>query len=146
MKLLLLALVPACFALNPVTGRALVEDFGPATLSLVRWSLSGLVIAAIALMRPGRERWRAPPSHLLRLTVLGALAMGFGDLMSRTADEIVTVFFDHVEKEVLRRHADWEINGVMKNRDRGVVTAIGSLIPAKNDPPLPFLLMISAEA
>ncbi len=34
----------------------------------------------------------------------------------------------------------------MKNRDRGVVTAIGSLIPAKNDPPLPFLLMISAEA
>ena len=77
MKLLLLALVPACFALNPVTGRALVEDFGPATLSLVRWSLSGLVIAVIALMRPGRERWRAPPSHLLRLTVLGALAMGF---------------------------------------------------------------------
>ena len=77
MKLLLLALVPACFALNPVTGRALVEDFGPATLSLLRWSLSGLVIAAIALMRPGRERWRAPPSHLLRLALLGALAMGF---------------------------------------------------------------------
>jgi hypothetical protein len=67
------------------------------------------------------------------------------DLMSRTADEIVTVFFDHVEKEVLRRHADWEINGVLKNRERGVVTAIGSLIPAKNDPPLPFLLMISAD-
>lgn len=77
MNLLLLALVPACFALNPVTGRALVEDFGPATLSLVRWSLSGLVIAAIALMRPGLERWRAPASHLLRLALLGALAMGF---------------------------------------------------------------------
>jgi drug/metabolite transporter (DMT)-like permease len=77
MKLLLLALVPACFALNPVTGRALVEDFGPATLSLLRWSLSGLVIAAIALMRPGHERWHAPPSHLLRLALLGALAMGF---------------------------------------------------------------------
>ncbi len=67
------------------------------------------------------------------------------DLMSRTADEIVATFFDHVEKEVLRRHADWEVNGVMKNRERGVVTAIGSLIPHKNDPPLPFLLMISAE-
>ena len=77
MKLLLLALVPACFALNPVTGRALVEDFGPATLSLLRWSLSGLVIASIALMRPDRERWRAPSSHLLRLGALGALAMGF---------------------------------------------------------------------
>jgi hypothetical protein len=68
------------------------------------------------------------------------------DLMSRTADEIVAIFFNHVEKEVLPRHADWEINGVMKNRERGVVTAIGSLIPDKNDPPLPFLLMISAEA
>jgi hypothetical protein len=67
------------------------------------------------------------------------------DLMKRTADEIVAVFFEHVEKEVLRRHADWEINGVMKSRERGVVTAIGSLIPDKNDAPLPFLLMISAE-
>lgn len=68
------------------------------------------------------------------------------DLMSRTADEIVAIFFDHVEQQVLGRHADWEINGVMKNRERGVVTAIGSLIPARHDPPLPFLLMISAEA
>jgi drug/metabolite transporter (DMT)-like permease len=77
MNLILLALVPACFALNPVTGRALVEDFGPATLSLVRWSLSGLVIAAIVLMRPGIERWWAPASHLLRVGMLGAMAMGF---------------------------------------------------------------------
>jgi hypothetical protein len=67
-------------------------------------------------------------------------------LMQKTADEIVGVFFDHVEREVLKRHADWEINAVMKNRDRGVVTAIGSLIPDKNDPPLPFLLLISNGA
>ena len=53
MNLLLLALVPACFALNPVTGRALIDDFGPAGLAVVRWSLSGLVIAALAL-----ARWR----------------------------------------------------------------------------------------
>jgi len=77
MKLLLLALVPACFALNPVTGRALADAFGPATLTLVRWSLSGLVIGTLALMRPGHERWQAPFSHLLQLAVLAALGMGF---------------------------------------------------------------------
>jgi hypothetical protein len=65
------------------------------------------------------------------------------DLMNQTGDEIVTVFFNQVESELLRGHADWELNGVMNNRDRRVVTAMGSLIPEKNDPPLPFLLMIS---
>lgn len=68
---------------------------------------------------------------------------GPADLMSKTADEIVGAFFAYVEAEVLTNHADWEINGVMKNRERGVVTAMGSLIPEKNDPPMPFLLMIS---
>ena len=60
-----------------MTGRALVDDFEPASLALVRWSLSGLVIAAFALTRPQAERWRAPASHLLRVGVLGALGMGF---------------------------------------------------------------------
>ena len=41
MNLLLLALVPACFALNPVIGRAMVDAFGPASLSVIRWALSG---------------------------------------------------------------------------------------------------------
>jgi hypothetical protein len=68
---------------------------------------------------------------------------GPDDLLQRTADEIVGVFFEHVERDVLGRHADWEINGVMKNKDRGIVTAIGSLIPERSDPPLPFLLLIS---
>jgi drug/metabolite transporter (DMT)-like permease len=75
--LLLLAFVPACFAFNPVAGRALVDAFGPATLTLVRWSLSGLVIGAIALMRPGCERWQVSFSHLLHLAVLAAFGMGF---------------------------------------------------------------------
>jgi len=76
MNILLLALIPACFALNPVIGRAMADSFEPATLSLVRWVLSALVIAIIAV--PLRsERWRAPPGHLVRLGVLGALGMGF---------------------------------------------------------------------
>lgn len=67
------------------------------------------------------------------------------DLMRKTADEIVTTFFDYVDTELLSKRADWEINGVMKNKERGVVTAIGSLIPEKDDPPLPFLLLITAH-
>jgi drug/metabolite transporter (DMT)-like permease len=73
---LLLALVPACFAFNPVAGRALADTFGPATLTLLRWSLSGLAIGAFALMRSS-ERWKAPFSHLLWLAVLAAFGMGF---------------------------------------------------------------------
>ncbi len=68
---------------------------------------------------------------------------GPDDLMRKTADEIVSVFFNHVEREVLKTHADWEVNGVMKNKERKIVTAIGSLIPEKDDQPLPFLLLIS---
>jgi hypothetical protein len=68
------------------------------------------------------------------------------DLMKRTADEIVTTFFDYVEQDLLKTHADWEINGAMKNKERQIVTAIGSLIPEKSDPPMPFLLLISDRA
>src|SRR4051794_14514328 len=77
MKLLLIGFVPACFAFNPVAGRALIEAFGPASLTLVRWSLSALVIGTFALMRPGYERWQAPLSQLLQLAILAALGMGF---------------------------------------------------------------------
>jgi drug/metabolite transporter (DMT)-like permease len=77
MNWLLLALVPACFALNPVIGRALIDSFGPATLSVVRWSLSAAVIAAIAALRGPAERWQAPPRHMLRIGLLGAMGMGF---------------------------------------------------------------------
>jgi drug/metabolite transporter (DMT)-like permease len=77
MNWLLLALVPACFALNPVIGRALIDTFGPATLSVVRWSLSAAVIAAIAAVRGPAERWRAPPLLTLRIALLGAMGMGF---------------------------------------------------------------------
>jgi len=67
------------------------------------------------------------------------------DLMQQTADEIVTVFFDCVGDAVLKHHADWELNGVMKNHDRDVVAAMGSLIPEKNEPSLPFVLVISSR-
>lgn len=77
MNLLLLALVPACFALNPVIGRAMIDVFGPASLSVVRWSFSALIVALLALARGDGERWRAPAGHLVRVGFLGALGMGF---------------------------------------------------------------------
>jgi drug/metabolite transporter (DMT)-like permease len=77
MNLVLLALVPACFALNPVIGRALAGQFGPATLSVIRWSLSCLVIALVALAMGRKETWRAPAGTFVRVGLLGALGMGF---------------------------------------------------------------------
>jgi drug/metabolite transporter (DMT)-like permease len=51
--------------------------FGPASLSVTRWALSGLIIAAVAAWRGGAERWQAPVGLYGRLIVLGALGMGF---------------------------------------------------------------------
>lgn len=65
------------------------------------------------------------------------------DLMKSTADEIVATFFDFVEDEVLRNHADWELNGVMKNADLSTVVAMGTLIPQEGDKPMPFALFIA---
>jgi drug/metabolite transporter (DMT)-like permease len=53
-----------------------VEWFGSASLSIVRWSLSALIVAGLALSRDG-ETWRAPWPNLVRIAALGALGMGF---------------------------------------------------------------------
>lgn len=65
------------------------------------------------------------------------------DLMQRAADDVVTVFFNEMDHVVLQDQADWELNGALNNKERGVVTGIGSLIPKREAPPIPFLLMIS---
>lgn len=65
------------------------------------------------------------------------------DLMQRTGDEIVSVFFDDADHGIFDDHVDWELNAVMNNRERHVVTAVGSLFPKKSEPPIPFMLMIS---
>jgi hypothetical protein len=65
-------------------------------------------------------------------------------LMKRPADEIVGVFFDHVEDKVLKHNVDWELNSAMKSKAHGVVTAMGALVTDDDQPSLPFLLMIAA--
>ena len=77
MNLLLLALVPACFALNPVIGRALADAFGPASLSVIRWAFSALIVALLALGRGGGERWQAQAGISCASSILGAIGMGF---------------------------------------------------------------------
>jgi hypothetical protein len=66
------------------------------------------------------------------------------DLLRRTADEVVSTFFHAVEDQVLTQHIDWEVNGVLAQRDRGVVVAIGSLLP-KAGAPMPFALVVSSR-
>lgn len=77
MNILLLALVPACFALNPVIGRAMADVFGPASLSVVRWSASAVIIALLARSRGKAEPRRAPLGAAVWIAALGILGMGF---------------------------------------------------------------------
>ncbi len=68
------------------------------------------------------------------------------DLMSRPADDIVAAFFEFAEREVFTRdHVEYELNGVLKNKDLKTVVAIGSL--QLHDHPndaQPFTIFISA--
>jgi hypothetical protein len=64
------------------------------------------------------------------------------DLMKQPVDEIVDLFFTNASAKVLTEHVAWELNSVMRNKERNIVTAMGSFLHAK-DPPVPFLLLIS---
>lgn len=55
---------------------------------------------------------------------------------------MVRAFFEHVDKEILHEHVDFEMNAAFKSRDGNAVTAMGALI-LKDDGHLPFLLLIS---
>lgn len=68
-----------------------------------------------------------------------------GNLMKLTADEIVGVFFSYVEEKVLKQNVDWELNSAIKNKQHGVVTAMGALVTDDDQPGMPFLVMISAK-
>ncbi len=77
MPYLLLAIVPAAFALNPVIARALTGVYEPGTLTFLRWLASALLIGAVALARGRSETWTMNARDVPRLIFLGALGMGF---------------------------------------------------------------------
>ncbi len=68
-----------------------------------------------------------------------------GDLFKETADEVIHQFFEHVDKNIFARHVDYEVNAAFKNKERRIVTAIGSLIIERSgkEEEMPFLLMVS---
>jgi hypothetical protein len=69
------------------------------------------------------------------------------DLMSRPADDVVAAFFEHADREVFTRgHVEYELNGVVKNKEMKTVVAIGSLHMAEDAgrEPQPFTVFISA--
>ncbi|WP_445679828.1 hypothetical protein [Radicibacter daui] len=65
------------------------------------------------------------------------------DLFKKGANKIVKRFMDHVEKQVLpKKHVDYDLNACFKNKEKRVVTAIGTL-HVDDDPDVAFMLMIS---
>ncbi len=66
------------------------------------------------------------------------------DLMKRPADDIVAAFFEHAEREVFSRgHVEYELNGVVKNKDQKTVVAIGSLRMQGDEDFTPFTIFIA---
>lgn len=69
------------------------------------------------------------------------------DLMLRPADEVIAAFFEYAEREVFARdHVEYELNGVIKNKDLRTVVAIGSLHRRDHDDHggQPFTIFVSA--
>ncbi|SMF38388.1 hypothetical protein SAMN06265365_102441 [Tistlia consotensis] len=66
-------------------------------------------------------------------------------LLQQTPARVVRHFMERVDRSLLpHEHVDYELNAALKNAEKGVVTAMGSLI-LERQPPIPFLLMISAH-
>ena len=65
------------------------------------------------------------------------------DLMEETPVRVVRSFFEHIDRAALPAgHVDWELNAAFKNRERRVVTCMGSF-HFEGQPAAPFLLMVS---
>lgn len=74
---LLLLLMPAAFALNPVVGSALTGSYGPGQLTFVRWLAAGLLVAGLAAARGEIKPASLHEENWWRILALGALGMGF---------------------------------------------------------------------
>lgn len=69
------------------------------------------------------------------------------DLMDRPADDVVAAFFEHADREVFTRgHVEYELNGVVKNKQQKTVVAIGALHMQGDDDSQPFTIFIAPAA
>ncbi len=65
-------------------------------------------------------------------------------LIGHSARELIDLFCQHVEAHVLSGDVSWQLEKYTTNTNHRVVTAMGAM--AHNDePPVPFLLMISDQ-
>ena len=64
------------------------------------------------------------------------------ELLDQTADQVVRVFFEHVDRDIFHHHVDYEMNMAFKSKGGDAVTAMGSLI-LRDNAHLPFMLLIS---
>ena len=68
------------------------------------------------------------------------------DLMNQTPVRVVRTFFEHVDRSMFpTKHVDYEINAAFKNRERRIVTCMGSPHFEGDVPPAPFLLMVAQK-
>lgn len=66
------------------------------------------------------------------------------DLMQRPADDVVAAFFEYAEREVFNHgHLEYELNGVVKNKDFKTVVAIGSMRMQGDADYQPFTVFIA---
>ena len=63
-------------------------------------------------------------------------------LLAQTPASSVRLFMDHLDRAAHLGHIEYELNAAMKNRDQGVVTALGCFVLSGEEQP--FVLFISA--
>lgn len=69
------------------------------------------------------------------------------ELMNDTPVRVVRAFFGGSDPTRFRtKHQDWELNAAFKNRERRVVTCMGSFHLGGEEAPVPFLLLIAPKA
>ena len=65
-------------------------------------------------------------------------------LLKKSPMKVIRAFMEHASHDLIpAQYEDYELNAAFKHS--GVVTGMGSLI-LTHDPPIPFLIMISAKA
>lgn len=66
---------------------------------------------------------------------------GNDDLLKKSPMKVLRLFMEHLDKTAGLGHIDYEVNAAMKNKEKGVITALGNL-DLGNDTQ-PFVCMIS---
>ena len=71
---------------------------------------------------------------------------GPDDLLAQPAIQIVQHFMAYVDRDLLpAEHVDYEINAALKHGERGIVTAMGTLL-VETGHGIPFTLFIAGES